>query len=168
MITDSAKKYQEQYSILHAIGLAASLSYEQLRNFSTGDTKVSELELIVTSAEPDASKEVIFDASQYVSDSPQDYEHLFGYRQPSARSPSEQEESASLVSSDTTSETMTNEEANDTIQVFQYAAILGTFNDISYIKRRRFALWADTNPAELILFHRLHALSDDVNYSRAF
>ena len=126
------------------------------------------MERIVGSAGLDVSEEVIFAAGQYAADSPLDYEQLFRYHEPSSSSPSEQEEYASSVSSDTTSETMTNEEAHDTVQEFQYAAVLGTMHDISYIKRGRFALWAQLNPAERELFHRLHALTGDVNYSRTF
>lgn len=78
----------------------------------------------------------------------------------------EQEESSS--SSDTASETMSTEEAEEMLIDIQYAAVLGTLNDLNHDARRRFANWVIFNPALWRLFHANYAVTGDVDYSKMF
>ncbi len=68
----------------------------------------------------------------------------------------------------TASETMTTQEANSKLQDIQYAQVTGNIQALDLQERRRFATWAQYNPEFLSLFHRIHAVTGDVNYSRTF
>ena len=65
-------------------------------------------------------------------------------------------------------ETVTTEEAEVMVQNIQYAAVLGSAADLDHTERRKFATWTFFNTAYLNLFHTLHALTGEVNYSKTF
>jgi hypothetical protein len=79
-----------------------------------------------------------------------------------------EEDYVSEACSDTHSETMTTEEARNMVQEVQYAVCLGNLGEISFVKRAQFSVWEKTNKTELLLFHKLHGLTDDIDYSRLF
>jgi hypothetical protein len=59
------------------------------------------------------------------------------------------------------------QEAEEAIVETQYGWALGTLTEKNVEERRRLAQWAELNPALCQLFHHLHALSEDVDYSRS-
>ena len=108
-------------------------------------------------------------AVQYTA-TPLDYESLFSgptKRMTSASGKEEEYWSVTPVK-DTEAETMSTEEATETLQGIQYAAVTGTLSEMDHTQRKRFALWAMLNPAERELNHRTYALTSDVDYSRTF
>lgn len=94
-----------------------------------------------------------------------DYEKLFADEKTRIKKETESEYDAS---SNNNPETMSMEEAEEMTERYQFAVVLGVLGDISYRERRRFATWADFNPVERELFHRQYAMTNDVNYSKAF
>jgi hypothetical protein len=97
-----------------------------------------------------------------------DYDNLFSYSF-SVSSQSEEYEQGKSIStaySDTASETLNTKEADDTIQKVQYAAMLGAGTEVSSIARKKLATWAMYNKAELMLFHNLNGLTNDVDYNK--
>lgn len=61
-------------------------------------------------------------------------------------------------------EVLTTEEAEETLVEIQYAAVLGTSNDVSYEKKRKFDLWIKFNSAMFGVFESTYALTRDVDY----
>ncbi len=64
------------------------------------------------------------------------------------------------------SDTMSIPEAEEVIQEMQYAAVTGNFSDVDSRDRQRFANWALFYPELRELFHAMHALTNNVDYSR--
>lgn len=108
-------------------------------------------------------------AVQY-SATPLDYESLFSGPTKGMTSAFGKDEEYWSVTpvKDTEAETMSSEEARETLQGIQYAAVTGTLSEMDHTDRRRFALWAMLNTAERELQHRTYAFTSDVDYSRTF
>ena len=64
------------------------------------------------------------------------------------------------------SETMSNQEAKDKLTEIQYAHVTGNVQILDLQERRRFATWAQYNPEFLALFHSMHSITGDVDYSK--
>ncbi|HIH12997.1 MAG TPA: hypothetical protein VJI32_06750 [Candidatus Nanoarchaeia archaeon] len=100
---------------------------------------------------------------------PLDYDSLFYGPARKVTSGLEKEnEYQGLAVDDTESETMSTEEAEATLKEIQYAQVTGTFSDVDYTERRRFATWALFNSAERELKHSIYAVTSNVDYSRTF
>ncbi len=160
-----------QYQINEAIGFICRLDYQQLKDVTSDQSTwpaagASDLEQNI--------EQSIEQSIEYHLDEPLPPEQFYGphgeYATQFLRPHSVQEEvyQSTAAPQDISSESMTAAEAEETIQELQYAAVLGTLSEVSYVQRRRFALWADLHKAELALFHRLNAMTNDVDYSRVF
>ena len=66
------------------------------------------------------------------------------------------------------SETMSLQQAKDTLTDIQYAQVTGNLGSMDLQERRKFANWAQYNPEFLSLFHRIHSITGNVDYSRTF
>lgn len=65
------------------------------------------------------------------------------------------------------SETMSDEEAAETVDDIQTAAVVGNLSAISFDKRKRLAMWAAFNPSLLMFYHH-SGVTGDVDYSRVY
>jgi hypothetical protein len=95
-----------------------------------------------------------------------DYSKLFNFS--SYKKESEQEEvyknEFEINFSDTQSETMTDEEAHETLEDIQYSQALGNSTNVDYVTRKKFANWVAFNPVLMRLFES-QSFTRDVNYS---
>lgn len=108
-------------------------------------------------------------ATVFYNSQPLDYEKLFAAENKSTKLIESGEEYWSVTARENTqSEIMTNEGAKEMVQNYQFASVLGTSCDISYTERKSFSTWVLFNHAERQLFHKLYALTEDVDYSRTF
>lgn len=69
---------------------------------------------------------------------------------------------------ETKEEMISNQEAEKKVQKFQYAFITGDIQNISFIERKKMSLWWMIHPSEGQLYHRIHGLTNDVDYSKTF
>lgn len=168
--------YREEASIGQAIELAQSLSYEALQSLSTGNREDYPPEQISRNSSADLdyafweSWEEQALAEKFYNQTI-DYEQLFlgpERRKRSKEGGEENEYSATTASSDVERESMTREEAEEMVKEVNYAALLGTLSELSHVRRKRFALWAELNRADVALFHSVHGLTNEVDYSRVF
>jgi hypothetical protein len=111
------------------------------------------------------SQEELFTQDFYSNNTSISYEKLFADDPEYMGSNSNLSE---MTYSDTDSETLTDEEAEETMEDLQYASMLGTFDSVDFVKRRKLAMWADLNPVERELYHKLNSLTCNVDYSRTF
>ncbi len=164
--------YREEASIGQAIELAQSLSYEALQSLSTENKEDYALEISRNSpTDPDYAFWEEQALAEKFYNQTIDYEQLFLGPERRKRSKEEGEEneySATTASSDVERESMTREEAEEMVKEVNYAALLGTLSELSHVRRKRFALWAELNRADVALFHSVHGLTSDVDYSRVF
>ena len=65
---------------------------------------------------------------------------------------------------DTEAESLTTEEAEGAMIEIQYAAVVGTSNDVNYEKKRKFDMWIKFNSAMFKVFEITYALTRDVDY----
>lgn len=65
---------------------------------------------------------------------------------------------------DTTSDMLTVQEAEETFMNIQYHALLGNVNEVNGEERRKFNLWIAFNPALFKLFESTRGLTREVNY----
>jgi len=65
---------------------------------------------------------------------------------------------------DIETENLTTEEAEETLIEIQYAAVIGTSNDINSEKKRKFDMWIKFNSALFKLFESSYALTRNVDY----
>lgn len=70
-----------------------------------------------------------------------------------------------VVSATSYSETMTKEEAEETIIDLQYAAALFDSSNVSATTKKRFATWCMFNQSMMMFFQNVYGLTGDVNYS---
>ncbi len=99
---------------------------------------------------------------------PLDYDKLW-YGEQQQKPPLYQPEEdhwAEIESSE--SESLSQEEVGQVVIKIQYSAALGTLQGISLAERRRFSNWEkqDCNKALLMYYHRMYAVTDDVDYSK--
>jgi len=130
------------------------------------DNKTDHIEPIITYL---SSEEEQFLAENFYKTGIVDYDELFNYNPNSVDYTigiKGLEVNSSI--SNTNSETMTAEEAEETLIEIQYATVLGTINEISHEKRRKFSTWVTFNSALMSLFHSLYAVTGDVDYSKTF
>lgn len=70
--------------------------------------------------------------------------------------------------SDAQDEQISAVEASETMREVQFAALLGSKTEVSYIKRKKMATWTLFNSAEFRMFETMHGLTRDVDYSKTF
>ena len=64
---------------------------------------------------------------------------------------------------------MSADEVKEMVEKIQFAHVTGRISyEIDFDKRRKFAMHSDLHPEEIRLYHSLHALTDNVNYSNSF
>ena len=165
--------YRKGESIAESIQLVQSLSYEVLRSLSPQQKGDHACELVALPVNSFADFDYAFGeeqsfAEKFYNQMP-DYERLFsGPERRKSSNEDDNDYAAGSSTPDVAMETMTREEAEETVKEINYATMLGTLSDLSYVRRRRFAVWADLNKAELAFIHHLNALTNEVDYSRAF
>jgi hypothetical protein len=120
--------------------------------------------LLIESAYTHSEQELMMQGF-YSNDTSLNYEKLFSDDPEYMGSNSNLSE---MTYSDTDSETLTDEEAEETMEDLQYASMLGTFDSVDFVKRRKLAMWADLNPVERELYHKLNSLTCNIDYSRTF
>ena len=149
------------YSIHNAIQLVQQVSYEELDSL---DEKLNgENFLLQPENEFEDYSLLEQQLAKHFYDTPKRYELSSLTKTPT---PVDEEYQSDV--SDAHSETMTSQEAEETVEDLQFAAITGSLTEISYVQRRRLAQFASMNKVELMLKHTLCAFTSDVDYSRMF
>ncbi|MBU0460799.1 MAG: hypothetical protein KKH52_04930 [Nanoarchaeota archaeon] len=124
------------------------------------EEEIEETEESVINVDYSFQEEQFF-GSEIYSKKPLNYLELFyGNKNP--------ETTAETLASDTETETLAPEEAEQTIIKVIYASIMNNMNEISYQARKKIDNLWKYNIIMAKLYHRLHAVTDDVNYSLAY
>lgn len=155
-------------AIKDAVTAVAKLDYAALKDASaTGslvDADVSEdvSEIEQLTSEDDFVDYALFHQQPEVNYSPNlDYlSELAGTRSSSVEYEEDEEEKYH----DTESETLTTEEAEETMKEVCWASMTGNKCEVSYVTRRKLDYWIKFNPALFKLFEA-QAMTRDVNYT---
>lgn len=158
-------------SIEQAVQFAQSVDYTTLQKISkkeqsTTDLDTTDLEKELLSegnSEDSFSEEKINGLPVITYEPPLDYMELWSYAPSSKNNASYEQEHSEM--SDTTSDMLSISEAEEIYQDIQYAAALGTLNDIDDRERRRFSLWVTFNKGLFSLFESFYSLTREVNYT---
>jgi hypothetical protein len=104
----------------------------------------------------------------YMQESMIDYEQLFTLNESYKTQDSNLMDKywLQLLTPDSKSKILSNEEAEETMISIQYAHLLGQSNDVSIEQRRKFHWWIKENPALFSLFENMHPLTREVNYQQ--
>ena len=149
------------YSIHDAIQLVQQVSYEELDDL---DEKLDMKAILLQSENKFEDYSLLEQQlAEHFYDAPKAYELSSLGR---TSTPVDEEYQSDV--SDAHSETMTSQEAEETVENLQFAAITGSLTEISYVQRRRLAQFASMNKVELMLKHALCAFTSDVDYSKIF
>ena len=116
----------------------------------------------------DYSREEEFFMTEIYGSHPLDYVALF-YGGQGAVKFKDKEEYASLTTlSDAEDESMSSLEAEATIVKVQYAMTMNNRDEIDFKFRKKLSNWFTFNSVLGMLYHRLHGVTDEVNYSRVY
>jgi hypothetical protein len=103
-------------------------------------------------------------AKDFYKSSQVDYNKLFAAEYKQGEGIEVYESEFSALISDTHSETMDNQEAEETFTKMQYAQILGAKSEVDYVTRRKFSNWISFNKALFSLFEA-NSVTKDINYT---
>lgn len=88
----------------------------------------------------------------------------YGENKPANFRPEEEYLAEMILPDNSDSDVLTTEEAQETLQEIQYAALLGTPTAVDSEQRKKFDFWIKFNPALFKLFEMMYSLTRDVDY----
>lgn len=171
ILEEKLKEVSNRFSIVEAVVAVSLVDYRALPELSSSlsdshETEEKELDLEITlddsNADYSSLNPALFESYYDLS---AEYQQMFvadSTSYVSSKSNSEEEPS------DTASETLTSQEAEETIIDIQYANIAGTRMDVNFDQRKKLVNYFLFNPIEGRLIHALNRLTDDVDYSRVY